>query len=70
MSTTRSTDQPPTAEQAPSRALPLAGLLVALVLTSALPAWAGAVSARPDQPVSVCAVDAATAGPGTETGRC
>ncbi|RBY86934.1 hypothetical protein [Blastococcus sp. TF02A-26] len=56
-----------TSEQPPSRALPLAGLLVALVLTSALPAWAGAVSARPDQPVTACAGDAADT---PEPGRC
>ena len=53
-----------------SRTLPLAGLLLALVVTSALPAWAGAVSARPDQPVSVCAHDAAGPADGTEAGRC
>ncbi|WP_029431487.1 hypothetical protein [Blastococcus sp. URHD0036] len=61
---TAHTDQPR------SRALPLAGLLVALVLTSALPAWAGAVSARPDQPASACAQDTAGSGDTTESGRC
>jgi hypothetical protein len=41
-----------------TRALALPGLLLALVITGTLPAWAGAASARPDQP-AVCAVDAA-----------
>jgi hypothetical protein len=59
-----------TDDRSRTRALPLAGLLVALVLTSALPAWAGAVSARPDQPASACAQDTAGAGETTETGRC
>jgi hypothetical protein len=61
---------PGTAEQPPSRALPLAGLVLALVLTSALPAWAGAVSARPDQPASACAHDAAGPADTEESNPC
>ena len=61
---------PATPEQPPSRALPLAGLLLALVLTSALPAWAGAVSARPDQPATACAHDAAGPDDTQESGPC
>lgn len=53
-----------------SRTLPLAGLLLGLVLTSALPAWAGVVSARPDLPASACAHDAAGPTDTTVTGRC
>jgi hypothetical protein len=64
ITTTGSTEQPR------SRALPLAGLLVALVVTSALPAWAGAVSARLDQPASACAHDAAGSVDTPEPGRC
>jgi hypothetical protein len=56
-------------EQPQSRALPLAGLLLALLLTSALPAWAGAVSGRPDQPVTACAGDAVRSAD-AEPGRC
>jgi hypothetical protein len=47
-----------------------AGLLLALVLTSALPAWAGVVSARPDQPASACVDAAADPHDATEQGRC
>jgi hypothetical protein len=48
-----------------ARRLTLPGLLLALVLTSTLPAWAGAASTRPADPATVCAVDAsATTAPG------
>ncbi|MGY1771614.1 hypothetical protein [Blastococcus sp. SYSU D00813] len=46
-----------------ARALTLPGLLVALVLTSTLPAWAGAASDRPTGSSTVCAVDAAAGEP-------
>ena len=68
--TGRETTPTGTPEQPRSRTLPLAGLLLALVVTSALPAWAGAVSARPDQPASACAQDAAGPGSTPESGRC
>ena len=43
----------------PARALTLGGLLLALVVTSSLPAWAGATSDRPSDPSTICAIDAA-----------
>jgi hypothetical protein len=42
-----------------ARALTLPGLLLALVLTSTLPAWADAASARPADPATACAAGAA-----------
>ncbi|WP_409330244.1 hypothetical protein [Trujillonella humicola] len=46
-----------------ARSLTVPGLLLALVLTSTLPAWAGAASDRPADPATVCAVDAAAGEP-------
>lgn len=60
---------------APTRGLAVPGLLLGLVVTGTLPAWAGAASARPD-PSTVCtvdapaAVDASGAADTSEPGRC
>ena len=51
-----------------ARTLTLPGLLIALVLTSTLPAWAGAASDRPGDGATVCSVDAA--GDAAEGPRC
>lgn len=56
-------------DAATARTLTLPGLLVALVLTSTLPAWAGAASDRLVDPSPVCAVDA-TAGEPAGGPRC
>ena len=52
-----------------TRTLTLPGLLLALVLTSTLPAWAGAASDRSGEGTTVCSVDAA-AGDAAEGPRC
>ena len=51
-----------------ARTLTLPGLLLALVLTSTLPAWAGAASDRSGDRDTVCSVDAA--GGAAEGPRC
>jgi hypothetical protein len=53
-----------------ARALSLAGLLLALVVTGSLPAWAGATSSRPSAPSTICAVDAAGPSDTLEQVRC
>ncbi len=58
-----------TGTRTPAARLAVPGLLLALVVTGSLPAWAGAASARPADPATACAVDAA-AGDVTEPVRC
>ena len=53
-----------------TRRLALPGLLLALVVTGSLPAWAGAASTRPSDPATVCAVDAAGPDATLEHVRC
>ncbi|MGY1740631.1 MULTISPECIES: hypothetical protein [unclassified Blastococcus] len=50
-----------TVRRMPARALAVPGLLLALVVTGSLPAWAGAASDRPADRSTVCTVDAAAA---------
>jgi hypothetical protein len=58
-----------TAPRTTTRTLALPGLMLALVITATLPAWAGSASARPQEPATACAVDDA-AGPLEDSGRC